>query len=330
MLAIVGLAPRLLLQYRIAISAIRVCQMKLLWELQVFCAVVERKSFVSAARQLGTSPSTATRAVQALEENLGTSLLARSQKQVSLTMAGEAYYDTARQILQLQEEVEDDLAALASAPRGWLRFSAPEVMASHFLPPILQQLAEHNPQLRFDILYSDTILEPIREKLDFSIRGAYPASSELIGFPLGPYQRRLYASPAYVARHGLPLQPEALSEHAILIHAAPRILKAWNFVSDSHQVSLNLNASHRVSSGNAVLQAALAGWGVARMGDWLAEPLVANGQLVRLCPDYRIVSSRGEDAQMHAVFASRSIPRKARLVLDAIRSAATAAGFASR
>lgn len=303
--------------------------MKLLWELQVFCAVVERKSFVSAARQLGTSPSTATRAIQALEENLGTSLLARSQKQVSLTMAGEAYYDTARQMLQLQQEVEDDLAMLASSPRGWLRFSAPEVMASHFLPPLLQELTSLHPQLRFDILYSDTILEPIREKLDFSIRGAYPTSSELIGFPLWPYQRRLYASPAYVASRGLPLQPEELTEHAILIHAAPRILKAWNFVSDSHQVSLNLNASHRVSSGNAVLQAALAGWGVARMGDWLAEPLVASGRLLRLCPDYRIVSSRGEDAQMHAVFASRRIPRKARLVLDAIRSAAQAAGFGS-
>ncbi len=301
--------------------------MKLLWELRVFCAVVERKSFVSAARQLGTSPSSATRAVQAMEEALGSPLLARSQKQVSLTLAGESYYDTARRMLDLQEEAEDDLAAMAASPQGLLRFSAPEIMASHFLPPVLDQLAQAHPQLRFDILYSDTVLEPIREKLDFSIRGAYPASSELIGFPLWSYQRRLYASPAYLARFGQADAPEQLTRHRILIHAAPRILKAWNFVSAEHEISLNLNAAHRVSSGAAVLHAALSGMGIARMGDWLAEPLVRAGQLVRLCPSYRIVSSKGEDAQMHAVFASRRIPRKARMVLESVREAARAAGF---
>ncbi|OQS41693.1 LysR family transcriptional regulator [Chromobacterium haemolyticum] len=300
--------------------------MKSLWELRVFCAVVERKSFVAAARQLGTSPSSVTRAVQALEEALGGSLLARSQKQVNLTLAGESYYVSARKMLDLQEEAEDELAALSEAPRGLLRFSAPEAMSHALLPPVLARMADANPELRFDVLYSDTILDPIREKLDFSIRGAFPASSELIGYPLWDYQRHLYASPDYVARHGSPQTPEQLPEHRVVIHSAPRVLKAWNFISAGHQLSLNLTPWHRVSSGSAVLNAVLTGLGVARLGDWLAEPLVRSGQLLRLCPDYRIVSSHGDNPQMHAVFANRRIPRKARLLLEAVRAAARDAG----
>lgn len=299
--------------------------MRALWELRVFCAVVERKSFVAAARQLGTSPSSATRAVQALEESMGQSLLARSSKQLALTLAGEAYYEVARRMLDLQDEAEDELAALAASPRGLLRFSAPEVMASQLLPQVLARLAADHPGLRFDVSYSDTILEPIREKLDFAIRGAFPSSSELIGVPLWPYRRHLYGSPAYVARCGQPQTPEELLRHQVLMHTAPRALKAWNFVAPGHRVSLNLAASHRLSSGSAVLNAACAGLGIARLGDWLAEPVVARGELVRVLPAYRVVSAQGEDPQMHAVFATRRIPRKARLLLDALREAGLAA-----
>ncbi|MGC0151633.1 LysR substrate-binding domain-containing protein [Chromobacterium vaccinii] len=301
--------------------------MKPLWGIRVFCAVVEQKSFVAAARRLGTSPSSATRALQALEEELGTMLLARSSKQVELTMAGEAYYPVARQMLDLQQQAEEELSQQAGAPRGLLRFSVPETLGRRLLPEALARLADDNPGLRFEVLYSDSILEPIREKLDFAIRGAFPASSELIGLPLWDYRRHLYASPAYVGRHGAPTHPRELPQHRVVIHTAPRVLKAWNFVGGDETVSLNLTAWHRSNSGNGVLEALLAGMGVGRLGDWLAEPLVARGELVRLCPDYRIVSSQGDDPQMHAVFAGRAIPRKARLLLDALRQEAGSRGF---
>ncbi|VEB43248.1 LysR substrate binding domain [Chromobacterium violaceum] len=114
-----------------------------------------------------------------------------------------------------------------------------------------------------------------------------------------------------------------------MIHTAPRVLKAWNFVSDEQAISLNLNAWHRSNSGNGVLDAVRAGMGIARLGDWLAEPLAARGELVRLCPAFRIVSSHGGDPQMHAVFASRGMPRKARLLLDALRLEARHAASAA-
>ena len=301
--------------------------MKPLWGVRIFCAVVERRSFVAAARQLGTSPSSATRALQALEEEMGAALLARSSKQVELTMAGEAYYPIARQMLDLQQQAEEELNQQIAAPRGLLRFSAPETLGRGILPRVLARLAEENPDLRFDVLYSDATLEPIREKLDFAIRGAFPASSELIGYPLWDYRRHLYASPAYLARHGAPASPRELPGHRVIIHTAPRVLKAWNFVSARSQISLNLSAWHRSNSGNGVLEAIRAGMGIGRLGDWLAESFAASGELVRLCPEFRIVSSHGDDPQMHAVFPSRDIPRKARVLLDALRQEGRAAAI---
>lgn len=299
--------------------------MKSLWELRVFCAVVERKACRRRAPAGHLAQQRHPRGASA-GRSAGQQPAGALAKQLSLTLAGESYYTSARKMLDLQEEAEDELAAMSEAPRGLLRFSAPEAMSHALLPPVLARMADTNPELRFDVLYSDTILDPIREKLDFSIRGAFPASSELIGYPLWDYQRHLYASPAYVERHGAPQTPEQLPEHRVLIHSAPRVLKAWNFVSAGHQVSLNLTPWHRVSSGSAVLHAVQSGLGIARMGDWLAEPLVRAGQLLRLCPDYRIVSSHGDNPQMHAVFASRRIPRKARLLLEAVRAAARDAG----
>ncbi|BEV70662.1 MULTISPECIES: LysR family transcriptional regulator [unclassified Paludibacterium] len=293
--------------------------MKSLWNIQAFCTVVEKKSFILAARALGASPSAVTRAVQALENEMSTLLLARSTRQFSLTPAGELYYESARQILQIQEEADDELSRLNAAPRGWLRLAAPHSLSCHILPLALHSLSTHYPELRFDVRYSDVMLDPVQEQLDLVIRGAFPVDSELIGYPLWGYRRYLYASPAYLARHGEPAQPEALGEHAILMHTAPRILRSWNFLGDTRAVSLNMRASHRFDNGLALLSATEAGLGIARLSDWLAEPLVQAGRLQRICPAFRLVSARGEDPQIHAVAAQRRLPARSRLLLDALR-----------
>jgi DNA-binding transcriptional LysR family regulator len=292
--------------------------MKSLWNIKAFCTVVERKSFVIAARTLGASPSAITRAVQALENELNTLLLARSARQFSLTPAGELYFESARQILQIQDAADEELSRMRATPRGWLRLAAPQILSCHVLPDVLADLAARYPELRFDIRYSDATLDPVQEQLDLVIRGAFPIDSELIGYPLWPYRRYLYASPAYLEQHGHPFEPETLSEHAILMHTAPRILRSWNFLGANRQVSLNMRASHRFDNGVALLSATEAGLGIARLSDWLAEPRVRQGKLRRVCDEYRLVSARGEDPQMHAVAAQRRLPTRSRLLIDAL------------
>jgi len=254
--------------------------MKLMWEIRAFCSVVEKRSFVHAARMLGRSPSAVTRAIQFLEDAIGAELILRTQKQFTLTTAGETYYASAKHLLETQAEAEDQLAELSNSPQGWVRISAPEILSLGFLPKVLAQFSRDFPNVSVDIHFSDKSIDPIQEKLDFAIRGAFPRSSELIGYPLWNYRRYMYASPDYIARMGAPQEPEELASHDVIVHSAPRILRDWHFVSAERNVRFQVQPRFRFTSGIATFQAAQEGAGIARLASWLAEPVVAAGALL--------------------------------------------------
>ncbi|QXH54858.1 LysR family transcriptional regulator [Pseudomonas maumuensis] len=293
----------------------------MLREIQAFVSVAHKRSFVSAARSLGRSPSAVTRAVQALEDNSGAKLFNRSANAVSLTEAGERLLPHAERLLDVQRDAADELAALTGDAQGWIRLAAPEVLAQQVLPGVLAAFSQRHPRVTLDVQYSDQAVDPLQGKLDFVIRGAFPQSSELIGYPLWRYRRHLYASPQYLAQAGMPQELEDLERHALILHTAPRILKAWHFSKDGRISSLRPRPRLRLGSGVAVLQSTLAGAGIARLADWLGEPQVRAGHLVRVCPDYHLTSSNGHDPQMHAVYPAGDLPARARELLQALREA---------
>lgn len=293
----------------------------MLREIQAFVSVAHKRSFVTAARALGRSPSALTRAVQALEESSGAKLFNRNANAVSLTDAGERLLPHAERLLDVQRDAADELAALTGTAKGWIRLAAPQVLAQQVLPSVLADFSRRHPQVTLDVQFSDEAIDPLSGKLDFVIRGAFPQSSELIGYPLWPYRRHLYASPQYLAQAGTPQRLEDLEQHALILHTAPRILKAWHFSRDGRISSLRPQPRLRLGSGVAVLQATLAGAGIARLADWLAEPLVTAGRLVRVCPEYHLTSSTGHDPQMHAVYPAGEVPARVRELLQALRGA---------
>ncbi|CAI8811864.1 DNA-binding transcriptional LysR family regulator [Pseudomonas frederiksbergensis] len=291
----------------------------MLGELEAFATVARKRSFVAAARALGRSPSALTRAVQALEESVGVKLFNRSSNAVSLTEAGERLLPHAYKMLDLQREADEDLAGISGQAYGWVRFSAPEFLGHEVLPRLIAQYAERYPDVNVDGIFTDETIDPAKSKLDFSIRGGYPQSSDLIGFPLWSYSRYLYASPEYLERHGIPDSIEALEAHSLILHTAPRILKEWNFRSEAQAISVRAHPKFRFNSGSAVFQAALAGLGIARLADWLAEPEVQAGRLLRVCPEYKLTSSSGESPQMHAVYPAGNLPLRVKSLLEMIR-----------
>lgn len=293
----------------------------MLREIQAFVSVAHRRSFVAAARALGRSPSAVTRAVQTLEDNSGCKLLNRNASAVTLTEAGERLLPHAERLLDVQRDAAEELAALSGSAEGWVRFAAPQLLGEHVLPGVLARFSQRHPRVTLDVHYSDAAMDPLQGKLDFVIRGAFPQSSELVGYPLWRYRRHLYASPTYVARAGMPEQPEQLQAHALILHTAPRILKAWHFCRDDQIISLRPHPRLRLGSGDAVYHSALAGAGIARLADWVAETQVKAGRLVRVCPDYRLTSSTGQDPQMHAVYPSGELPARVRELLHALRKA---------
>lgn len=295
-----------------------------LWEYQVFCAVAERQSFVLAARALGASPSAVTRAVQALERQVGAQLLLRSKSSVALTPQGESYFEYARELLRLESQAREALHDAQQGDQGRLRFSAPDLLGVTLLPAVLRRYAAEHPGVTVDIHYTDKAIDPIAEGLDFAIRGGFPASSDLLGARLWPYERLLCASPDYVACMGLPREPEELARHRLIMHTGPRVLKDWHLRRDKRIVRMHAEPAVRVSTSSGLMALALQGVGIARLADWAAAPEIARGTLVRVCPGYTATSARGVAPQMHAVYGSRSLPARARAMLATIRQGAGA------
>lgn len=295
-----------------------------LWEYQVFCAVAERQSFVLAARALGASPSAVTRAVQALERQVGAQLLLRSKSSVALTPQGESYFEYARELLRLESQAREALHDAQQGDQGRLRFSAPDLLGVTLLPAVLRRYAAEHPGVTVDIHYTDKAIDPIAEGLDFAIRGGFPASSDLLGARLWPHERLLCASPDYVACMGLPREPEELARHRLIMHTGPRVLKDWHLRRDKRIVRMHAEPAVRVSTSSGLMALALQGVGIARLADWAAAPEIARGTLVRVCPGYTATSARGVAPQMHAVYGSRSLPARARAMLAAIRQGAGA------
>ena len=293
----------------------------MLREIQAFVSVAHKRSFVSAARSLGRSPSAVTRAVQALEDNTGAKLFNRNANAVRLTEAGERLLPHAERLLDVQRDAADELAALTGSAQGWIRLAAPEVLAQQVLPTVLAEFSQRHPKVTLDVQFDDQALDPLQGKFDFIIRGAFAQSSELIGYPLWAYRRYLYASPRYLARAGTPATLDELDRHALILHTAPRILKAWHFCREGQITSLRPQPQLRLGSGVAVLQSTLAGAGIARLADWLAEPHVQAGRLVKVCPQYHLTSSAGLDPQMHAVYPAGDVPARVRELLQALRDA---------
>ncbi len=290
-------------------------------DLEAFCAVAERLSYVAAARSTSMSPSAVTRAIQSVEAALGRELVSRNHRNVSLTPAGEAYYEIAKSALRQLASAGEVFARSASELQGWVRFSAPPILESRLLPEALAEVAARHPSLHLDITYTDAFVDPAQAGLDFAIRGGYPASSSLIGQTLWRYDRYLCASPAYVERHGFPERPEELDGHSFVIHTGPRLLRDWHLHDGRGTVQVHVDTTHRVNTGSGLTELLLRGVGISRLASWVAQPLLDSGALVRVCPRHTVVSRTGQPAEMHVVYQGHELSGQSRAVIAAVRKA---------
>lgn len=297
----------------------------LLWEINVFRAVAEARSFVAAAKKMGCSPSAVTRAIQSLEAILNIELFRRNRKVVSLTSAGEIYYRYAVLMTSAQEEAIEELGSRGGALQGWMRFSAPETMGLTLLPYVLNRISARFPKLKFEVRFTDEMLDPVEEGLDFAIRGGFPQSSELIGYSLIDYSRSLFASPEYVRSAGAPVSPEDVQHHSVILHTGPRILKDWYFSNETERIRVHVEPRFRFSSGSAVYMGVRNGLGVARLASWLVEEDVQKGRLMPVCSDYSVTAATGQHPQLHAVYARATASKRVRGFLEVLQGEVRAA-----
>lgn len=269
--------------------------------MQVLVEAVERGSFSAAGRRLGMSPSAVSKLVGRLEARLGTRLLVRSTRALSLTAEGDAYVARARAILAEIDEAERMIAAGAAAvPRGKLRVSATVGFGERCLVPLVPEFLALYPEVELDLSLTDEVIDLVAERADIALRAGPMRNSALRARKILESRRVIVASPAYLARHGTPRTPQDLARHNCLRFNFRRSMDDWPFIDPATGESYQLAVSGNLegNSGSMVRRLALDGLGLARMARYVSEEDIAIGTLVPVLDEY----NGGDIELLHAVF----------------------------
>lgn len=265
--------------------------------MQMFTATVDAQGFSAAARRLGVATSSVTRLVDALESELGTTLLNRSTRQVSLTEAGARYYARAREIFDALEEADASVADRGDEPVGVLRLCLPVEFGRRVIAPHLGPFLARYPSLELDIDMSDRLDDLLDGRYDLSIRLGDPSpNDELVCRQLGRFQRWLVASPDYLARRDPLLHPEQLLQQACLRFRYGQKARAWRLQRADEVLELEVSGPLRSANADLLREAALAGSGIALLADWLVREDVAAGRLQRLFADWQVSPGTANDS----------------------------------
>ncbi|MBA4742885.1 MAG: LysR family transcriptional regulator [Azoarcus sp.] len=264
-------------------------------DVRAYCAVVEFGTVSAAARLLGETKGSISRRVSRLERRLGVGLLARTPRAVSPTEEGTAFFERARESLRLLDDAVEAAHASRAEPRGHLRVTAPVDFGMDVLPPLLVRFRALHPQITVELLLDDASLDLAANRIDLALRAAAAdlpdmgyRASVLVAFSID-----LYAAPAYLAEHGVPVGPADLSAHALIASRATGAAMQLE-LSDrkGRRETIAVRAPVRSSDFASALRLAVAGGGIAPIPGPVAAQAVATGALQRVLPDWRVADAR--------------------------------------
>ncbi|MGA4637398.1 LysR family transcriptional regulator [Pseudomonas solani] len=254
-------------------------------ELQHFVSVVECGSISAAAEHLGLTPSAVSRTLSRLEEKLATTLLNRTTRRMELTEEGRFFFDSAKEILQQMEALEERLALRQQKPAGRLRINAASPFMLHAVVPHIGDFRELYPDIQLELNTNDQIIDLLEHRTDLAIRIGPLSDSTLHARPLGASRLHLVASPDYLARHGMPDSVEALKAHRLLGFTQPESLNQWP-VRHVCGNQLSVQPNLRASSGETLRQLALAGQGITCLASFMTDQDLAEGRLVAVLAEH--------------------------------------------
>jgi DNA-binding transcriptional LysR family regulator len=284
--------------------------------MRAFQKVVDEGGFASAARALDMSPAVVTRLVADLEEHLGTRLLHRTTRRVSLTEAGDAYLDRVRVILLELDEAHALVSSQTSELAGVLHLLAPPVLATHVLAPLVSGFRQAYPKILLDINV-ESYREPPIEDYDITLMGANDGfDANVIARKVVSTEAILLASPSYLKRKGMPQTPEELSQHDCLRLKPPtgrtRTWRLLHALELDRQVDIDVQPVLWANHNDTLMHAALDGAGITSSTVELAAPLLQNGDLVRVLNPW--ITGR---LTLYAALPSRKfMPRRTQVFLD--------------
>lgn len=281
-------------------------------EMTTFVAVTHAGSLSGAARELGLTPSAVSRIITRLEERLGVRLVVRTTRSLRLTTEGETYARAACRILADIDETEEAIADRAR-PGGQIRVSVATAHGRTTIVPLLGEFSERFPDIVVEIELSDEVADILGGRVDIGVRFGKLSDSPLTARRLGETGRVVVASPAYLARHGWPETPSDLENHNCLDFSFRRLEPGWPFRENGQDYILPVTGNIRANSGDTLIQLALQGLGITRVGNFHVDDHIAAGELVPLLEPF---NPQDREA-IHAVFiGGAAMPARIRVFVD--------------
>ncbi|UPT88017.1 LysR family transcriptional regulator [Bradyrhizobium barranii subsp. apii] len=277
-------------------------------EMEVFVRVVDLGGFTQAARKLRLTPSGVSKLISRLETRLGSRLINRTTRKLTLTEEGQAFYQRAVRILGEMEEAERE-AASGAAPRGRLTVNCNIPFGMLHVLPLIPRFLERHPEVTLDLVLTDTLIDLMQERADIAIRVGPLKASRLVARKLGTSRMVVVGTPNYLARFGTPKTPADLTEHRGIGWTFPRIRGGWPFRRGDRTEEAMPPPAARASDGEIARRLALGGVGLARLALFHIGPDIESGRLVPVLQSY----NPGDREDIHAVYVGHTAPLPARV-----------------
>jgi len=257
-----------------------------LTEMEAFAMVVDQGGFTDAAKKMGISKSAVSKHISSLEARLGARLLNRTTRRVSPTEIGLAYYDRARRVLNDAGGAGALVSAMQSAPSGLLRMSVATDFGVTLLSPILGEFLKEYPSITINMVLNNRYVELISEGFDMAIRMGELEDSSLRARKITDTTRRMVAAPSYFQTYGRPMKIDDLNEHKLLHYSSQAAGNVWKITAPSGEKRQVRSAGWlTVNDGQSLLNAAIAGLGIAYLPSFLYYAALKEGLIEEAIPD---------------------------------------------
>lgn len=279
----------------------------------IFISVIENGSFSHAAQKLGITKSAVSKRISQLEQNLGVKLLNRSTRKLSMTEAGERYFEHALNALQHASLAEDSATELQNTPKGTLNISTPMSFGHLHIAPIIPLFLKKYPEIMIKMDMSDTWSDIIAEGYDIAIRGASTLKdTTLIARKIAPLKSVLCASPEYIKLYGEPGQPADLIDHNCVLYSYSDVVNEWQFIKNDETETVRVKGNYQVNNSEALNTALCGGVGIGRLPTFVANENIKAGKLLPLLTDYDMAQKTA-----YAIFTEKTfMPQKIRVFID--------------
>jgi DNA-binding transcriptional LysR family regulator len=261
--------------------------------LQAFVAVAERSSVSAAALALGLAKSVVSKRLAHLEEAVHVTLVARNSRTLSLTPAGQVYLSFAQRALTAMQAADEELRTLRDEPTGKIRLTAPVSWGHRALGKALPDFLAQFPEIEVELILQDHILDMAKERIDIALRMSATPVLDLVWIPIAKLDWVMCAAPSYIAAAGEPHSPAELAHHPCMNYWTVVTDDAWQLQRGAERASLQVRNRYRANNPEAILDAALAGLGVAMLPLYCCKQELAEGKLLPVLRDWQPVTKFG-------------------------------------